>query len=116
MEARVLGIFFSMCSSRDGHFGKIWPHPSALRNPRPNTNWVGTQQHPTANRLPKDPPGTQLPLISPRDKAPSTTGIGIGKESAPPTSGQAPVPPHEEAYSKPQYHLQPQGVGGREQK
>ena len=31
----------------------------------------------SVNRLPKDPPGMQPPLISPRDKAPPTRGIGI---------------------------------------
>ena len=55
-----------------------WPfwenlaHPSALRSPRPNNNPGGTTAHPSVNTLPKDPPGTQLPLISPREKAPPT--------------------------------------------
>ena len=33
---------------------------------------MGSEPHPSVNRLPKDPPGTQLPLISPRDKVPPT--------------------------------------------
>ena len=36
LEAKVLGIIISMCPFRGGHFGKIWPHPSGLRSPRPN--------------------------------------------------------------------------------
>ena len=88
MEAKVLGIFISVCSSRDGHFGKIWPHPAVLRSPRPNNNPGGITAPPSVNRLPKEPAGTQPPLISPRDKAHPAEG----QESAPPTSGQAPVP------------------------
>ena len=67
-------------------FGKIWPHPSV-------------------NRLPKDPEGTQPPLISPRDKALPTRGIGI----SPTYQWAGTSPSHQEAYSKPQYQLQPQG-------
>ena len=37
----------------------------------------GSQPHPLANRLPKDPSGTQPPLISLRDKALPIRGIGI---------------------------------------
>ena len=58
------------------------------------------------NRLPKDPPGTQpqLPLISPRDKAPPIRGIGSNT-----TYQWAGISPsHQEAYSKPLYQLQPQ--------
>ena len=42
LEAKFSGIFISMCSSRCGHFGKIWPHPSPLRSSRPNNNpgWI----------------------------------------------------------------------------
>ena len=38
LEAEVLGIIISVCPSRGGHFGKIPPHPSGLRSPRPNNN------------------------------------------------------------------------------
>ena len=38
LEAKLLGIFISVCSSRGGHFGKMQPHPTALRSPRPNNN------------------------------------------------------------------------------
>ena len=69
LEARLSGIFISMHFSGGGRLGKIWPHPSVLRSPRPTTIQVGSQPHPSVNRLPKDPPGTQLPLISSRDKA-----------------------------------------------
>ena len=58
LEAKVSGITISVCSSTGGHFGKIWPHPSA-------------------NRLPKDPPGTKPPQISPRYKELPTRGIRI---------------------------------------
>jgi len=58
LEAKLSGIFTGVCSSGGGQFGNLWPHSSV-------------------NRLPKDPPGTQPPLISSRDKAPPTRGIGI---------------------------------------
>ena len=51
LEAKVSGIIISVCSSRGGHFGKIWPYPSGLRSPGQTTNQVGTQLHPSANRL-----------------------------------------------------------------
>ena len=38
LEAKLSGIFSSVPFSGGGHFGKIWPHPSALRSPRPNNN------------------------------------------------------------------------------
>ena len=77
LEAKVSGIIIRVNSSSDGHFGKIWLYQSWLRIPRPNNNLVGTQLHPSVNRLPNDSPGTQLPLITPRDKAPPTRGIRI---------------------------------------
>ena len=68
---------------------------------------VGSQPHPAVNRLPKDPPppGTQTPLISPRDKAPPTRGIRISSTYQ--WAGTSPS--HQEAYSKPPYQFQPQG-------
>ena len=57
---------------------------------------MGSQPCPSVNRLPKDPPGTQPPLISPRDKGPPTRGIGISS-----TYQWAGISPsHQEAYSK----------------
>ena len=65
---------------------------------------VGSQPHPSVNRLPKDTPGTQPPLISHRDKAPPTRGIGISS-----TYQWAGISPsHQEACSKPPYQHQPQ--------
>ena len=46
LEAKVLGIIISMSSSRGGHFGTIWPHPSALRSPRPNKKLGGNTAPP----------------------------------------------------------------------
>ena len=64
-----------------------------------------SQPRPSVNRLPKEPPGTQPPLTSPRDKAPHTRGIAISS-----TYQWAGISPsHQEAYSKLPYPLQPQG-------
>ena len=88
-----------------------WPswknlvHPSARRSPRPNNKPVGTQPHPSAKRLPKDPPGTQPPFISPRDKAPPTRGIRV----SPTYQWAGTSPSHQEACGKPPHQLQPQG-------
>ena len=38
LEAKLLGIFISVCFSEGGHFGKMWPHPSFPRSPRPSNN------------------------------------------------------------------------------
>ena len=51
LAAKVSGIIISVCSSRGGHFEKIWHHPSDLRSSRPNNNPIIT----SANRVPKDP-------------------------------------------------------------
>ena len=75
LETKVLGIIISMYSSRGGHFGKVWPHPSGVRSPRPTNNLGGNTAHPSGNRLPKVPPGIQPPLITPREKAPLTREI-----------------------------------------
>ena len=58
---------------------------------------MGSQPHPSVNRLPKDHPGTQPPLISPRDKVPPTSGRGI----SPTYQWAGTSPSHKEAYSKP---------------
>ena len=104
VEAKLLGIFISMCFSGDGHFGKIWPHPSALRNPRPNNNPDGITASPISKQ------DSQAPLISPRDKAPPTRGIGI----SPTYKWAGTSPSHHKAYSKPYTNLRHKG--GRHQK
>ena len=35
LETEVLGMFISMSFPEGCYFGKIWPHPSGLRNPSP---------------------------------------------------------------------------------
>ena len=109
LEAKVSGIFISVCSSRGGHFGKIWPHPSALRCPRPNNNPGGITAPPISKQAsyrhsPLTSPGTRPPLFSPRDKAPPTRGIRISSTC----QGAGSSPSHQEACSKPPYPLQPQ--------
>jgi len=103
LQAKLSGIFFSVCSFRGAYFGKIWPYPSALRTPGQTIIQVGSQLHPSVNGLPKDPPGTQPHLLSPRGKAPPTRGIGI----SPTYQWAGTSPSHQEAYSKPLYQLQP---------
>ena len=51
--------------------------PTLLRCPRPSNNRVGTQPYPSANRLPKVLPGTQLPLITHNNMAPPTRGTRL---------------------------------------
>ena len=92
LEAKVSGIIISVCSSRGGHFGKIWPHPSV-------------------NRLPKDFPRHIVPLILSRDKAPPTRGIRISSTYKWAGTSSS----HQEAYSKPLNRLQPQGGGHQKQ-
>ena len=74
------------------------------------TNPVGTQPRPSANSLPRNLLGTQLPLITPRDKAPPTKGIRISSTYQWAGTSLS----HQEACSKPLYQLQPQG--GRHKK
>ena len=70
--------YSSVCAfSGGGDFGKIWPHISALRNLRPNNNPGGITAPPISKHA---VPGTQLSLISSRNKSR-------------PTSEQEPVPP-----------------------
>ena len=83
-------------SSPGGHqFGtETWPHPTACRlqcwdTSGQTTNWVGTQPHPSADRLPKVVLIPQLPLHISLDTALPTRGTG---HPAPCTSGQG-VPP-----------------------
>ena len=73
---------------------KSWPHPkTACRHkcsetPDKATNKVGTQTHPSVNRLPKVLPGTRTPPSYPEIKLQPQE-----EDSAPPTSRQALVPP-----------------------
>ena len=78
--------------------GKSGPtHQSVLRSPRANNNPGGITAPPISKQAAQRPPGTQLPLISPRDKAPPTGGIRISS-----TYQWAGISPsHQEAYSKP---------------
>ena len=69
LKAKLLGIFSSSA------FLWLWPFrenlappiSQLLRSPKANNNPVGSQPRPSVNRLPKDPSGTQLPLIPSRD-------------------------------------------------
>ena len=85
--------------------GKSGPTHQHGETPSQTTTQVGSQPCPSVNRLPKDPPGTEPPLISPREKAPPTRGIGISSTY----QWIGTRPSHQEAYSKPLYQLQPQG-------
>ena len=38
LEAKISGVFISLCFFGGGHLGKTGPHPSALRSPRANNN------------------------------------------------------------------------------
>ena len=87
--------------------GKSSPTHQCWEAPGQTTIQVGSQPLPSVNRLPKDAPGTQLPLISLRDKAPPTRGRRIRIS---PTNRWAGISPsHQEAYSKAPYQPQPQG-------
>ena len=105
--SKALGSEYSaVCLSLEvailGKYGPTYQHSEV---PGQTAIQVGSQLHPSVNRLPKDPLGTQLPLISSRDKAPPTRGIGVSS-----TYQWAGISPsHQEAYSKPLYQLQPQG-------
>ena len=86
------------------HFGtETCPHPTACRlqcwdASGQTTNSVGTQPHPSADRVPKVILSPQLPLNTPLDMA-----LAIrGKDPAPSTSGQVPVPPTRKPAQAPQ--------------
>ena len=71
---RPQGIVISVSNPGNCHFGKIWPHPIACRHqcreaPGQITNRVGTQPHPSADRLPKGVLSMQPPLIISLDTA-----------------------------------------------
>ena len=68
-------------------------------------NMVGTQPHPSANRLPKVLLGTQLLLITPRDNAPPTRGTRLSST----TSRQAPIPPIRKPAASPSINFTPKG-------
>ena len=50
LEAKVSRIIISICSSKGGNFGNIWPHPSALRSPRPNNKLGGNTSPPISKQ------------------------------------------------------------------
>ena len=56
LDAKILGIFISVCSSRGGHSGQIWPHPPRLRGPRPNNKLGGIIALPISKKAAKSPP------------------------------------------------------------
>ena len=90
-------------------FGKTWPNPPVQRNHRPNKR-VGTEPHSSADRLPKVFPGIQLPLITPKDKAPPTRGTRLSSSHQWVDTSSS----HQEARHKPLYQIHP--PGGRHQK
>ena len=73
---RFQGISISVRFPGGCHFGKIKPHPSGLRSPKPNSKKGGNTAH-QKNRLPKVLLGTQLLLIIPRDKSPPSRGMRL---------------------------------------
>ena len=106
LEAKVLKKI-SMNPFRGGHFGKIWPHPSALRilSPKEKPGKAGgNTDSPNSKQAAKDPPptpGTQPPLITPRDKAPPIREIRVSSTY----QWVGTSPSHQEACSKPLYQL-----------
>ena len=72
------GSLWRQSSPGDCHFAKSWPlvwrHEDS-EAPGQTARRVGTQPHPSANRLPKVLQGTQLSIIPLRDTAPPTRGI-----------------------------------------
>ena len=67
------GILIGLSSPGGRHFGtETWPHPTASRLQCWNasdqtTNSVGTQPHPSADRLPEVIPSQQPPVNTPLD-------------------------------------------------
>ena len=102
LEAKLLEIVSSIPFSGGDHLGKIWTDLSALKSPRPN-NPGGFQPHASVNSLPKDLLGTQLPLITSRDKAPPTRGTSL----SPTYQWASTSPSYQEAWNKPLYHHHP---------
>ena len=85
-------LLISMSSPGGHHFGiKTWPYLTAYRlqcrkASGQTTSKMGTQPHPSADRLPKAILSSQPPINTPLDTALPTRGTR-------PTSEQAPVPP-----------------------
>ena len=106
-----------MCvnSPRGWHFGtKTWLHPTAWRlqcwdASGQAANWVGTQPHPSADRLPKDFLNPQPPLDIPLDTAPAHQRTKT--QPHPPRGRDWPLPPG--SLHKPLE--QPHPPGGRHQ-
>ena len=49
-EAEASEIIIGVNSPGGGHFGKIWPHSSGLRSPRPNNKQVGNTAPPLSRQ------------------------------------------------------------------
>ena len=80
------------------------PHQDG-KAPVQTTKRQRTQPHPSANRLLKVPLGTELPLITPRDKAPPIRVTRLSTTHQ--WSGTSPS--QLQACNKPLYQLPPQG-------
>ena len=103
-------------SSPEGHhFGtKTWPHPTACSlqcwdTSGQTTNRVGTQPHPSTNKLPKVVLNPQLPLNTLLDTALSTRGTK--PSSTHQWAGTSPT--HQEACTSPWTKLTHQGADTR---
>ena len=66
-EEMFLEYFISVCSSRGGHFGKIWLDPSVLRRPRPKDHSGGITAPPISNQAASNLTRRQRPTHQ-RDK------------------------------------------------
>ena len=72
---RPQGTFIGVCSPGGHHLGtKTWPHPTACRlqcwdDSGQTTNGVGTQPHPSADKLSKAVLSQRLPINRPLDMA-----------------------------------------------
>ena len=99
LETKVSGKINSVCSCRGGHFGKIWPHPSGLKSPRPNNNPGGNTAPSLSNQaVQRSAPHPHLQASNlTRAKAPPTRGIRISSTYQ--WAGTSPS--HRGAYSKP---------------
>ena len=86
-KLRSQEIIIGVSSCAGCHFGRIWPHPLGLRSPRPNNKQSGNTAPPISCLK-------SFQAHSDLESYPETTPHLLeGQDSAPPTSGQAPVPP-----------------------
>lgn len=87
LEAEVLGIFLSVRSPWRLSFEKNMAPPIRFDKPQAKQQTVETKPHLFTNRL--HFLGTELPLITPRDKHHPPGG----EDKSPPTRGQTPILP-----------------------